>query len=131
MIPGGPYLEAPLDLPVGAALTSVTFYFRDCGTFPVGGSGFPDALFYVGSYTPATGGPQYVEPEVTNHWGNCTTRYQIARTGTPIATVAVGDRDMLGVHIIDDGVEIDVPPGTDPAYGDLWRAGQVHVRRDV
>src|SRR3954453_13058416 len=59
------YLEAPFVIPVGAALTSVTFVYSDCGWFPGGGAGFPNAQYYIGSYAPAGGAFSYIRNEAT------------------------------------------------------------------
>jgi hypothetical protein len=112
------YLEAPVDVPIGAALTSVTFYFRDCGEFRMGGGSekFPRAHYYAGYYVPATGAFHYDVPEGVSQWGDCSVRYRFTRTGTPLSTMAAGRRYVLGVHVTVASVGTNVPPLTDP----LW-----------
>ena len=108
------FLEAPLELPVGAALTSVTFIYSDCGSSGGGGSSFPNGAYYVGSYNPAAGSFSYIRSEASDQWGDCLAIHKFVQRGRPLATVVAGRRYVLGVHVFSDGVEILVPPTSSP-----------------
>jgi hypothetical protein len=86
--------EAPVDLPVGANVTSVAFFYKDC--FNSGGA---HALYYFGSYQPSAGHFTYHLPEAAGDFGTCTTRYSFARTKATIATVQVDRRYVLGADV--------------------------------
>jgi hypothetical protein len=84
--------EAPVDLPVGANVTSVAFFYKDC--FNSGGA---HAVYYFGSYQPSVGKFTYHLPEAAGDFGTCSTRYTFSRT---TATVASGSRRyVLGADV--------------------------------
>jgi hypothetical protein len=86
--------EAPVDLPVGANVTSVAFFYKDC--FNDGGA---HALYYFGSYQPSAGKFTYHLREAAGNFGNCTIRYTFSRARATIATVLVDRRYVLGADV--------------------------------
>jgi hypothetical protein len=86
------YVEAAVDLPVGAQVTSVSFFYKDCG---VGLKPWFGA-YYFGAYKPSSGVFTYLLPVAHHAYGNCAARYTFTRTGAPIATVTSDRRYVLG-----------------------------------
>lgn len=91
---GDYYFEAPVDLPVGANVTSVSFYYADCGPGSI-----ELADYYFGSYKPSVGQFAYALPaSVGGHSGACGVRYTFTRSKPTIATVLPDRRYVLGAH---------------------------------
>ena len=92
-LPNNMNFEARVDLPVGAKVTEVTFFY--CG--PSG-----NAKFYFGAYQPSTRGFTAVLPEA--YPPTATTcpsgTKSFVRTGSPIVTTSAGHTYRLGVHIL-------------------------------
>ena len=89
------FLEAPLDLPVGAQLTQVSFFYRDCGSF-----GFDVSMsFYAGSYVPSTGAYTPIVNETQSMVSRPCPTKTFTRTGSPLASVGDGHRYILGVRV--------------------------------
>jgi hypothetical protein len=89
---GAKFLELNVDLPVGARVTNVTFYFRDCVP-----AVFPQSSYYFGSYNPVTSNWAEVVNMQGSHSANCNATRSVTRTGSPLATVVVGRRYTLGM----------------------------------
>jgi hypothetical protein len=78
------YLEATIDLPVGAKVTSLTVSFRSCSS--------GDSIVF-GSYSPTT--LNTVQSRTIAHFNpndTCLARKTYAASGNPITTVATGRR---------------------------------------
>ena len=93
-LPRNSDFEAPVDLPVGANVTSVAFFYKDC--FNDAG---PHALYYFGSYQPAAGTFTYHLPEAAGTIGDCTVRHTFSRAKPTIATVQADHRYVLGTDV--------------------------------
>lgn len=89
---GPQFLEAPIDLPVGATVTSVSFYYRDCGRV----GPMPNASYYFGSYAPASGGYVDALPPASRRYGQCDHTYTFTRSKASITRVAATRRYVLG-----------------------------------
>jgi hypothetical protein len=117
-IPAAVYLEAPVDLPVGASIVNTTFLYDDCG--------FPDPLakFYFGAYNPAPASYTELQPEASgNSSGTCSLEYTFTRPLKPKPVVKVGYRYILGVHSFSSSTG-----ATPPAEGPAWVLSGAKVR---
>ncbi len=99
------YSEIHLDLPVGAQITEVTFYYKDC-TFK------PDRInFYLGSYSPTASFAYHTQLQsVQDVPGNCTVIQSISSTGAPLVTVDNSQRSyVVGAGVIPDDLLTAIP----------------------
>ena len=117
--PSPAYLEARADLPIGAQITSVTFYYLDCGNT----GSEPLANVYFGYYSPATRSFTYIGTSTVDKIG-CDWATTVLK-GTPLATVASGRRYTLGVAASGDTVRVAAPPNT---TGSPYYLGGARVR---
>src|SRR3954453_12237439 len=90
--PQGTYVEATVNLPVGAEVTAVTFYYWDAGKK----GAFPLGTYYFGSYSPSDGGYADALPPASSDFGQRRHTYAFTRSGTPITTVVANRRYVLG-----------------------------------
>jgi len=95
-----PYVEAPLDLPLGANITSVRYYYHDCGFTPGDNHVYANGNFYTGYYTPGTAGFAYISPQ--SHGTLACGLHNFVKTGTPLAVVTAGRRYVVGAYVIGD-----------------------------
>ena len=105
------YLQAGVDLPVGANVTEVVFFYRDCGT-PAANSA-PVAEYYFGSYNARQGSFTYHLPGATDEFQNCPTTNSFIRKGNPIVVVGAGRRYVVGA-------EVDVSHGGNEPDPNPW-----------
>ena len=89
-------LEANVTLPVRANITSVSFYYQDCGQSTPAGV-FAFARYYFGSYKPSAGSYADALPPASSQFGNCQHLYTFTRSRTRIATVTADRRYVLGI----------------------------------
>jgi hypothetical protein len=115
--PPAVYLEAPVDLPVGATIVSTTFYYYDCGFSD------PLAKFYFGAYKPDTSAYADLQPEATGSHGTCDLKYFLTQPLKPKPVVKVGYRYILGVHALYSSTG-----ATPPAEGPPWVLSGAKVR---
>jgi hypothetical protein len=114
--PDNSYFEAKIDMPVGAALTSITYYYKDCGAH-VGTTTTAQVAYYSGFYTPSTAGFQYVRPDGNGGFGDCSKRYAFTRTGNPLATIVANRRYTIGAHIIGNfALQTEPPEQANPTW---------------
>ena len=106
-----PNLEASLNLPVGANITSVRFYYRDCGYYPGDGQVYANGNFYAGYYTPSTSSFAYVINQ-THGVLACGLR-NFVKSGTPLAVVGANRQYVVGAYMIG---EVDSVATNDPPF---------------
>jgi hypothetical protein len=111
--PSALFLELPLDLPVGATVTSVSFFYKDCG-IPDVGSVQESARYYFGDYTPNANGYVDVLPQGAGGRGVCDHTYTYTRSSTSITTIAANRRYVLGANIFEQVV--GTAPIDDPGW---------------
>jgi hypothetical protein len=91
------YFESGVDLPVGAAITSVTFWYHDCNENSAG-------AFYAGSYSAVAG--SYAPIVQETHGGTTCATQTLTKSGSPLATVVGGRRYVVGVHLDSSAVTL-------------------------
>jgi hypothetical protein len=106
-----PNLEASLNLPIGANITSIRFYYRDCGYHPGDGQVYPNGNFYAGYYTPSTSTFAYVVNQ-THGTLACGLR-NFVKTGSPLAVVGANRQYVVGAYMIG---EVDIVASNDPPF---------------
>jgi hypothetical protein len=89
------YLEADVELPPGASVNQVTFYYRDCGA--VAGTFVPLLHSYLFAYDPVHAGGSYILPAADSPAKSCSTTVPFVRPVSPPVKVVASRVYAVGV----------------------------------